>query len=183
MRLPLRKPCEYPLVCHHREIFLVHPPLAADEHSNMRRHCSSLRKPRWHLQAKRVGCLASRASCLSRHSAAACSPSGVTAASAAHSSKPRYNASHRGSAEHTRRASTQSVGEGGKGKTGAEYGNTPEKKRASTVPRRIMFAVFGTRGGKTGMWDGTWCVLGWSSSTAVRPADRHPACLPLHSPR
>lgn len=32
-----------------------------------------------------------------------------------------------------------------------------------------------------GRGTGTWCVLGWSSSTAVRPADRYPACL-LHSP-
>lgn len=58
--------------------------------------------------------------------------------------------------------------------------NVPEKKRASTVPSRIIFAVFGTLGGKTGMWDGTWCVLGWSSSTAVRPAESHPACRYIH---
>lgn len=92
----------------------------------MRRHCSSLRKPRWHLQDDRAGCLASRASCLSRHSAATCSPSGDIAASAAHSSKPRYNASQRGSAEQTRWASTQSVGTWGKGMD-AEDSNTPRR--------------------------------------------------------
>lgn len=94
----------------------------------MRRHCSSLRKPRWHLQDDRAGCLANRASCLSRHSAATCSPSGDIAASAAHSSRPRYNASQRGSTEHTRWASTQSVGAWGKGMD-AEDSNTPRRGR------------------------------------------------------
>lgn len=94
----------------------------------MRRHCSSLRKPRWHLQDDSAGCLASSASCLSRHSAATCSPSGDIAASAAHSSKPRYNASQRGSAEHTRWASTQSVAAWGKGMD-AEDSNTPRRGR------------------------------------------------------
>lgn len=103
----------------------------------MCRHCSSLRNPRWHLQARRAGCLASRASCPSRHSAATCSPRGDTAASAAHSSKPRYNASHWGSAEHTLWASTQSVGEGGKGKMVAEDGNTPKRGRKEIRVKRV----------------------------------------------
>lgn len=92
----------------------------------MRRHCSSRRKPRWHLQVDREGCLDRRASCLSRHSAATCCPSGDTAASAAHSSNPRYNASQRGSVEQTRWASTQSAEEGGK------------LKECSTPKRRQM---------------------------------------------
>ena len=95
----------------------------------IRRHRSSLRKPRWHLQTNREGYLANRLSCLSRHSDAACSPSGLTAASPAHSSTPRYSASHWGSVEHMRWASTQSRADGGKGNIGAEFGNTPERRQ------------------------------------------------------
>lgn len=124
-------------ICMHMPHTPPHWPGSRRTLQYMRRHCSSLRKPRWHLQDSRAGCLASRASCLSRHSVAACSPSGDTAASAAHSSKPRYKASHRRSAEHTRWASTQSMGEGGKGKMGVEACNTPKRRQKRWRERQV----------------------------------------------
>lgn len=84
----------------------------------MRRHCSSRRKPRWHLQVASAECLERRASCLSRHSSATCSRSEKTAASLAQRSRPRYRASQRGSARHKRWASMQSAGDGIRGKLG-----------------------------------------------------------------
>lgn len=99
----------------------------------MCRHCSSFRKPRWHLHDERAGCLPSRASCLSRHTAASRSPSGDTAASAAQSSRPRYNASQRGSAEQMRRASTQSVWNEEKENIDDGIGNTPSGIKKSEM--------------------------------------------------